>query len=443
MRWARKEYVVHICNPADARQWYNDFDAFDKVVPDIDLPGTLAGRLLANNIILSNHSDWRRFRRVANAAFHKQFSPVPFFSVAKAAVGKIHAAATAPGGDGTHTVNIADLMNRLTVDAFSQSAFGDAFGALSSEGNRVIELYNEVIKAALNPLYVIFAFFDSRWNPFRAHFFTKCDELDEIFFDMVKRKKEHIQTHGVPDEKSDVDLLTQLVLANEDEAAKYPLSPQELRNNILSFHLAGSDTTSNALACAVMELGRHPEIQQRARAQVLEVLGELDPSKEETAPGYDQQRQLTYLTQIIKETTRLYPSVSFNPPRRALKDTFIGGKFIPKGTSTLVNIWGVHRNPNAWEGDVNAFDPSRFDGEHTDAVVSAKNPAWMPFGGGKRACIGFAFSFVEQRVVLATLLRHFTWRISSKGNQTLKFPISTLLTADNMQIEFFPRHPSC
>lgn len=162
----------------------------------------------------------------------------------------------------------------------------------------------------------------------------------------------------------------------------------------------GHETTASATASTLYYLAAHPEIQERARAEVISVLGD-DP--EDVLPTQEQLRQMPYLNNCIKEAMRINPPTSGNLPRLCARDTYLGNHFIPKGATLAMELYSLHHLPKYWK-DPSTYNPDRFN--------EIDNNLWMPFGYGPRACIGMNFSLAEQRVIQAMMLRKFTWKLA-------------------------------
>ncbi|MBW8739750.1 MAG: cytochrome P450 [Streptomyces turgidiscabies] len=195
------------------------------------------------------------------------------------------------------------------------------------------------------------------------------------------------------DENADSDLLSLLSRARNEEDGS--LDATELRDQVLVFLLAGHETTATSLAFALHLLARHPEARARAQQEV----DALPPDEPYTAATMD---QLPYLTQVLKETMRLYPAAPL-VGRRSVAEAEIDGHVIPAGVDILISPWVTHRHPAHWDTP-DRFDPDRF----TPAQESARHRyAWLPFGGGPRACIGRHFSMLESVLALAVLLREY------------------------------------
>lgn len=194
------------------------------------------------------------------------------------------------------------------------------------------------------------------------------------------------------DEDAD-DLLTLLGRARDDDGER--LDPAELRDQVLVFLLAGHETTATALAFALHLLALHPEQRRLAREEARTVLAGRSPA----AADLD---ALPYITRVLKEAMRLYPSAALGG-RRAVAETVIDGYVIPAGAQVVVAPLVTHRHPDHWV-DPERFDPDRFLPE---AERARHRYAWFPFGGGPRACIGQHFSMLEAVLALGVLLRDF------------------------------------
>lgn len=189
------------------------------------------------------------------------------------------------------------------------------------------------------------------------------------------------------------DLLSLLAAATSTQDAEFDAT--ELREQVLIFLLAGHETTATSLSFSLHLLARHPELQDRARAEIAEVLGD-------RTPGAADLDRLPYLTQVLKEAMRLYPAAPVIG-RRSVAAAEVDGHTIPAGADVILAPWVTHRHPRYWP------DPERFDPDRFTPEAEAERPryAWFPFGGGPRACIGQHFSMLESVIALAMILREY------------------------------------
>nr|BAJ96920.1 predicted protein [Hordeum vulgare subsp. vulgare] len=195
-------------------------------------------------------------------------------------------------------------------------------------------------------------------------------------------------------EKKDV---LDIMLTAKDPVTGEGLSDENIRYQMVTFLIAGHETTSGLLSFATYELLKNPSTLQKAREEVDKVLG-TDRITIDHIP------KLVYLNQILKETLRLYPSApAFTVASE--EDTVLGGKYqIKKSDDVVVFIAGLHRDPTVWGPNVEEFDPDRFSPEKMGTLPPN---SWKPFGNGMRACIGRFFAIQEVTLVLALILQQF------------------------------------
>ena len=206
-------------------------------------------------------------------------------------------------------------------------------------------------------------------------------QAQQIVQDLIDRRRNNPGQH--------VDLLSQLMAAVDPDTGRR-LSDDQLVNESLVLLFAGHETTASAAAWAMELLARHPKIQDRARAEVDQVL-----RGETLQPVH--LNQLRYIRAVIDETMRLYPP-AWGIPRMPFKNVKMGGVKIRRFTPTIVAIAAMHRSPTYWNNP-NEFDPNRF---LTKRIRTAD--AYQPFGTGPRQCIGARFATNELTATIATLI---------------------------------------
>ncbi|MGC0327944.1 cytochrome P450 [Streptomyces sp. SAI-170] len=193
------------------------------------------------------------------------------------------------------------------------------------------------------------------------------------------------------------DLLDRMLDTAHPETGER-LSARNVRHQVITFLVAGHETTSGALSFALHYLALHPEIAERARAEVDRVWGDAE------TPEYEQVAKLRYVRRVLDESLRLWPTAPAFA-REARTDTVLAGTHpMRRGAWALVLTASLHRDPRAWGPDAERFDPDRFDA----AAVRARPPhTFKPFGTGARACIGRQFALHEATLVLGLLLRRY------------------------------------
>jgi cytochrome P450 / NADPH-cytochrome P450 reductase len=244
--------------------------------------------------------------------------------------------------------------------------------------------------------------------------------VDEI---VAERRK---NAEAAADKK---DMLASMV-SGVDRATGEQLDDVNIRYQINTFLIAGHETTSGMLSCAIYAMLKHPEVLRKAYEEADRVLGPDTGIK----PTYQQVTQLTYITQILKEALRLWPpapAFGLSP----LQDEVIGGKYrLKKGTFVTVLALALHRDPSVWGPNPDAFDPENFSRE-----AEAKRPvnAWKPFGNGQRACIGRGFAMHEAALALGMILQRF--KLVDHTGYQMAIKETLTIKPDGFKIKVRPR----
>jgi cytochrome P450 len=280
-------------------------------------------------------------------------------------------------------------MTRLTLAVVGRALFGTdvgdeaerVAGVIASIANRGGRL--QALVAAIAPL--MFAVRRLLPPSARVVFGKERATLEAVVDPIVARKR--AQPGGD-------DLLATLLEVRDDAGGA--LSDDDIRDELITFVLAGHETTSSALTWCWYLLAAHPAAEARMHAELDAVLGG-------RLPGLDDVAQLRYTAHVFDEALRLYPpAAAFG--RRPLVDVELGGYRIPRGASVFVSPFVTHRNPRYFP-DPDAFVPERWAGEAPPKF------AFFPFGGGSKMCIGEPFARAEGVLVLATLARRFRLRV--------------------------------
>jgi cytochrome P450 len=168
-----------------------------------------------------------------------------------------------------------------------------------------------------------------------------------------------------------------------------------VRDQLITLLIAGHDTSTSLISWALYLIGRHPETERRIRDELGAVLGGGDPDLASIAA-------LEHLELAIKETLRLYPPIHLGS-RVAAVDVEYAGYVIPRESRVVYSIYLTHRMERYWPS-ADQFIPARFT---TETFKNLPPYTYLPFGGGPRNCIGFAFARMEALVVLARIYQRF------------------------------------
>ncbi|KAF8654871.1 hypothetical protein AX16_003332 [Volvariella volvacea WC 439] len=222
--------------------------------------------------------------------------------------------------------------------------------------------------------------------------------IEPILYDAIAAKKQ-MQIRGVSENKESDTLLEQLVSSTDDFTF--------LREAIVSFLLAGRDSTASAVTFAVYMLAEHPKVLRRLRE---EIMSEVGPTRR---PNYEDFRSMKYLRVVINETLRLYPPVPFNSRFPVEPTTWApltpNGKrfYVPTQAKTIYSAWMMHRRKDLWGPDALMFDPDRFLDHRLDEYFTPNPNIFLPFSTGPRTCLGQPFAYNEISFFLVRLLQSF------------------------------------
>ncbi|XP_071911283.1 cytochrome P450 81Q32-like [Coffea arabica] len=220
---------------------------------------------------------------------------------------------------------------------------------------------------------------------------------DEFLQGLIDQTRKEVAEDGSCSTERRKTIIQKLLSLQEAEPEYYT---DEIVKGIIQLMLsAGTHTTSQTMEWALSSLLNHPNVLQKARDEL-----------EKMQPGHllndSDLSKLPYLRCIINETLRLFPAAPTLVPHFSSEDCTIGGYEVPKGTTLLVNVWAIHRDPNVWE-EPNKYKPERFEG--MDEGGWNEGFKFLPFGKGRRICPGAAMAIRLVGLTLGTLIQCFEW----------------------------------
>ncbi|HEY7956479.1 MAG TPA: cytochrome P450 [Polyangia bacterium] len=344
-------------------------------------------RMLTGEGLLTLEGEpWRKRRRMAQPAFHKESVralTASMVAVTRDTLDALHA--RLPDGG---IVDAHHEMMRLTLEVVGETlfgqrlgdrtdasagAFGDALELLSRRGNNPVAI----------PLSVP--------TPGNLRLRRALALLDELVYAIIGRAREA---------SARPTLLSMLCDARDADSGE-ALTDRELRDEVITLVLAGHETTALTLTWGFTLLGRHPEVVARMRAEVAEVLGDREPTADDLP-------RLIYLRQVIDEILRLRSPV-WALGRDVVGDDTLCGVRVRAGETVMPLPYLTHRHPGFWE-EPERFDPDRFAPKRAEG---RHHWAYYPFSAGPRMCIGNLFSIAEAQVILAMLLQRCDVELTS------------------------------
>ena len=371
----------------------------------------LLGPLLGRGILTSEDAEWRWQRQAAAPIFRPQelasFVPA-FVRCAERAVERWRR-------DGGAVRSMDADVTRLTLEVVAETLLpgGDErfMGTLQQSLRRMQRSGGwDILYASMNV---------PRWVPRPGMRRGRIEA--RAMREAVTRRLRAYRAGAVRDD----DLVARLIAARDPESGR-AMDEEQLVDNLLTFYLAGHETTAKAIAWTLYLLARSPQWTATLEAEIESVAGRAPVRAEHLD-------RLPCVQQVLKESMRLYPPVPMIS-RQAVADARLGGHPIPAGTSVLIPVYAIHRHAARWERP-HELDPTRFSPERERAIPRYQ---YMPFGAGPRICIGMPFAMMEATAIIATLLQQarFEWAGREEPRPVARV---TLIPRGGMPMRVTPR----
>jgi cytochrome P450 len=370
---------VMLWDAADIKQVFT-------AAPDVLHPGEgarilepLIGR---NSVILLDEDEHLEQRRLLLPAFHGERMQRLTGLMTELAEREVASWPT------DEPVALHPRLQRVTLEIILRVVFGLEEGP---ELDRLRDLLTDVLAFTESPLSVLPPLMRALgWMPRLRRFNAQLRDTDALIFSLIEQRRAEIAAGGGTDRD---DILSMLLAARHEDGS--PMSEQELRDELMTALVAGHETSASQLAWALERLAREPA----ARARLTE---EIDAGESDE-----------YLSATITEILRLRPVLPNAEPRLTKREVEIGGFRYPPGVVLMASAYLIHHDPEIYP-DPRAFRPERFLG------TSPGTYTWIPFGGGRRRCLGASFAVQEMKVVLRAAMRRYEIRAASDRPETTR-----------------------
>ncbi|EJD54186.1 fatty acid hydroxylase [Auricularia subglabra TFB-10046 SS5] len=318
-----------------------------------------------------------------------------------------------------HSIDPTDDFTRLAFDTI----------AFCSMSHRLNSFYTEGVPPFVQAMGDFLVETDRRGRRpgIVQRFMTATNEKYEADMKMMLDLAREIvdERRANPIEKKD---LLYAMLNGRDPQTGKQLTDKSIMEQMITFLIAGHETTSGLLSFLMYEVLKHPEVYAKLRAEVDTVVG-----AERMRPEH--LGKLPYLNAVMREVLRLCSPIggfAVTP----FEDEVLGGKYlVPKGTAIFVLAANVHTDPEVYGEDAEEFKPERL----LDANFEALPPkSWLPFGNGARACIGRAFAWQEAQMAVVTLFQKFDFRLADPS-YTMHIKQTLTIKPQGMRIHAIPR----
>ena len=337
--------------------------------------------MLGDGLLTAEEGMWRRHRRIIQPVFSSR-NVASFAADMDAAARR-----TVRRWTSSPVVDLASEMSELTLDVVGRVLFGmDLIAQAPSLGRSL---------TAGQWLALLAAFLPVPSGPASTRVAQAA--VRRFRADAVQQRVEQLITRRREQADDPRDLLSMLSAARDADGRG--LDEREIWDEISTFLVAGYETTAMALTWSLALLSAYPQARQRLEDEVDATLGDgpADPDK------------LPWTSAVVSEAMRLYPP-AWTLERTAVADDDVRGTLVPAGSMVAVLPYLIHRNPTVWPNPA-GFDPARF----LSQAPERHRYAWIPFGGGKRGCIGAGFARQEAVLVLARLCRHYQLNLIGPG----------------------------
>ncbi|KAK7292173.1 hypothetical protein RIF29_07926 [Crotalaria pallida] len=309
-------------------------------------------------------------------------------------------------------VNLGQLLNLCTTNALARVMIGRR---VFNDGNGGFDPKADEFKAMVVELMVLAGVFNI------SDFIPALEwmDLQGVAGKMKKLHKKFdafltniIEEHKDSKSEKHQDLLSALLALKDapgEDADK--LNDIEIKALLLNMFVAGTDTSSSTTEWAIAELIKNPDIRVKLQQELDSVVGR-DRLVTEADLAH-----LPYLEAVVKEVFRLHPSTPLSLPRMASESCEILGYHIPKGATVLVNVWAIARDPNEWHNPLE-FRPERFlpGGEKACVDIKGNDFEVIPFGAGRRICVGLSLGLRVVQLLTATLAHAFDFDLENGLN---------------------------
>lgn len=345
----------------------------------------VAAPMAGDGILISEGEHWRHQRQIAAPIFRPDRIEKSAHRILTSAEAEAERLANVPDGQ---RISLYDEMKHATLQAFADTFLSGSYRfdvkAHVEAVNTVFASSGWVIALATLGLPAGFPYPGRRRTKAAASF------VRGVASEIVAARS-HQSRH---------DDLLQSLMDSRDEESGEAMNDPEIIDNLVSFILAGYETTALALTWTFYLLSIHPQIEERVLAEIEEAGGADGIAPEQVA-------SLSYTRQVISEALRLYPPLPWLI-RNPVGDSTIGGINVTRQSSIVIPVYAVHRHHKLWD-EPDVFDPDRFSPE---AMKSRHRFAYLPFGAGPRICIGMGFAMLEIAAVVAKVLPRFRFDLA-------------------------------
>lgn len=373
--------------------------------------------LLGDGIFNADGDTWQRQRKTASIEFHStKFRNLTTESLLELVHSRL-LAVLEEAFQSSNTIDLQDVLLRLTFDNVCMIAFGVDPGCLRP-GLKNIP-FAKAFEDATEMTVLRFVMPTALWKAMRyldigteRKLKRSIERVDEFAEEVIRtRKKELCGSHGEEKKKERSDLLS-IFMGLKDEEGR-PFSNKFLRDICVNFILAGRDTSSVALSWFFWLIDMNPVVEERILEEICRIVGEREKGVEEGGVQVvfkpEEVKKMEYLQAALSEALRLYPSVPVDHKEVVEDDVFPDGTVLKKGTKVIYAIYAMGRMESIWGQDCREYKPERWlrDGH----FMSESAYKFTAFNGGPRLCLGKDFAYYQMKFVAASILYRYRVKV--------------------------------
>ncbi|GLB37309.1 putative cytochrome p450 [Lyophyllum shimeji] len=334
----------------------------------------------------------------------------------------------ASSADQTAEFNVATWLSRSTMDSIGEAAFDYHFGALAQADNEFMKAYFGLMSDTLGSPPRSTIFMQTILPIWALQLMSKYSRRRNLVHarhtanlaNAVARALVESKADALLQGKGNKDILSLLVKANASENSATRLTEEEMFAQMRTILLAGHETSATSMCWVLLELARHPEVQERLRAEIRAT--ELSTGRKASAFTASDLDSMQYLAAVLKESMRIHPAVYHNyrmaakddvlplsKPIRTTSGELISSLPIANGTKVIASIAGYQRNKEVFGEDADTFNPERWLRE-TDEKKGPTLGVYanlLTFAGGIRTCIGWRFAIHEMQTLTVEIINNF------------------------------------
>lgn len=395
--------------------------------------------LFGDGIFATDGEKWKHQRKLASHEFStrvlREFSSVVFRTNASKLADKISAAAA-----NGNIINMQELLMKTTMDSIFKVGFGFELNTLSGSDESSTKFSNAFDEASS---IVYHRYVDLFWQLKRyfnigseAKLKRNIRIIDDFTMQLIHQKRNQMDGQ---EEKGREDILSRFIIASKKDPET--MNDHYLRDIVLNFLIAGKDTTANTLSWLFYMLGKNPTVQDKIVFEIKESVewAGIDNSTEDFTSRLNETAidKMQYLHATISETLRLYPAVPVDGKMADEDDVLPNGYRVIKGDGINYMIYAMGRMTYLWGEDAEEFRPERW---LVNGFFQQESPyKFISFNAGPRICLGKGFAYRQMKIMAATLIHFFRFKLADESKDPTYKTTFTLHIDNGLYLRAYPR----